>query len=229
MTKSKQRTRKPRVGSRTEPKQVDISQFSSLDDALDKADPGSRYVVLAERLISSPEGFPMTPLVMFWMSMLARAGSIHGALARELRQENPHAVYPLLRAMAEGAVLVIYVLDHPRYAISVMFTESQIPEGVPRRKTVKALIDHAAKHFPGMTHFYRELSEGTHFGSVAMWAPLSLEDKDTRRFSYSSGPRWKDEQQALVACAQTLEMAAAMEFALRRFAEQHVWPLASTA
>jgi hypothetical protein len=66
---------------------------------------------------------------------------------------------------------------------------------------------------------YKELCEVTHFGAVAMWMPHRIEAGDESRLSWTSYPRWKQDTEALVACAQTLEMSAAMDDALRRLGQ----------
>lgn len=221
---AKKRTGKPKAQrARYEPKRVDVGQFSTLDDALEKINPGSRYVDIAALLMPlGPNGMPSNLLVMFWMSMITRGESLHQAISRETEQSNPHAVFPLIRAFAEAVVLVMYTLDHPEYVSAVVVTPGQLPKGSPKRKSIKALIDYTLKHFPGMALLYAELSEATHFGAAAMWTSLRMEDREERRWSWSSGPQWRNDEQCLVACAQTLELAGAMDSALRQFAERHV-------
>lgn len=53
------------------------------------------------------------------------------------------------------------------------------------------------------------------------------EDASGLRTTWTSYPRWRNEEHALIACAQTLELADATEFYLRRFCERHVLPLKS--
>lgn len=78
-----------------------------------------------------------------------------------------------------------------------------------------------------MKDVYAELSEATHFGAIAMWASLTIEGEGESglRTTWASYPRWRNEEQALIACAQTLELASAMESLLRQCFERHVLPL----
>jgi hypothetical protein len=76
-----------------------------------------------------------------------------------------------------------------------------------------------------MKMVYAELSEATHFGATAMWMPHSIECEEERLLSWSSGPQWRSDEEALIACAWTLELADAMELALRQLAERYVLPL----
>jgi hypothetical protein len=207
---------------------LDLSQFASLDDALNKVEPGSRYLDVGRLLIPIGDGMPMTLTTMFWFSMITRSEGLHQAIAREIRQNNPHAVFPLIRAFAEAVVLVLYVHDHPNYIGLLTTRPDELPKNGPKRKSMQALIHHASKQAAGMKSVYAELSEATHFGAVAMWASHTIEgdEQSGLRTTWTSYPRWRDDEQAMVACAQTLELADAMESLLRAFAERHVTPAA---
>ena len=203
-------------------KMLDFGQFASLEDAMDKAEPGDRYLNVGSVLLPQAEAgpIPTTLLTFFWMSMLTRSQGLHGAIAREIRHENAHAVFPLLRAFAEAVALVMYVSEHPNYVQAL--TQRPSEKGAPKRKSVQALISHAAKNAPGLKHVYADLSEAAHFGAVAMWASIRPEDDDGEAgFSWSSHPRWRDDQ-AYIACAQVIELAEAMDQLLRRFAVWHL-------
>lgn len=205
---------------------LDLSQFTSLDDALSKIEPRDRYLEIGRPLVPVSAGMPMTMPYMFWTSMLARSQGLHEAIAREARMANAHAVFPLLRSFVEAVALVIYVLDHPDYVDVLTVRPSEIAPGGRRRKSPQALIAYASKQAPGMKDVYAELSEATHFGAIAMWASWSIaeEEEGSRRVLWSNEPRWRSEQQALIACAQTLELADAMIVYLGQFRDRHILP-----
>lgn len=195
-----------------------------------KVESGDRYLEIGKVLLPlGGGGMPMTLTTLFWFSMITRSEGLHGAVAREIREGNPHAVFPLIRAFAEAVVLVIYVNDRPKYIDVLTSRPSELSKGGPKRTSIQALINYASKHAPGMKDVYAELSEATHFGAIAMWASHIIEDEDESGFrtTWTSYPRWRTEEQALIACAQTLELANAMEFFLRQFCERHVLPLKS--
>ena len=81
-----------------------------------------------------------------------------------------------------------------------------------------------------MKGVYTELSEATHFGAIAMWASWSIADDDDEQGSrlawWTNEPRWRNDKQALIACAQMLELSDAMLVYLRRFRDRHLIPLA---
>jgi hypothetical protein len=207
---------------------LDLGQFASLDDALTKVAPGSRYLDVGSLLLPvGDEGLPMTLPIMFWFSMITRSEGLHAAIAREISEGNPHAVVPLRRAFAEAVVLLIYVNDHPGYIQALIARPREQPEGARRRKSIQSLIQYASKHAPGMKDVYADLSEATHFGAIAMWASVSIEGESESGLqpSWASSPRWRSEEQALICCAQTHELADAMQHLLRAFYERHVDPL----
>ena len=209
------------------PKRVNISQFESVDDALEKVEPKSRYVEIGAMLLPLESGMPSTLQSLFWMSMITRSEGLHQAIARECKNANPYSVFPLIRAFAEAVLLVFYVNDHPRYVRTLIVPERELPKGGPKRKSIKALISYASEHAPGMEGVYRELSEATHFGSTAMWIAHKPEGRGAEglRTSWSSEPRWRSDEEALIACAMALEIADAMDAVLRAFTRRHVLPL----
>ncbi|HEY8775029.1 MAG TPA: hypothetical protein VIM33_00970 [Gaiellaceae bacterium] len=146
---------------------LDLSQFASCDDAFEKVEPGDRYLKIAmlQMPVGPDERMPITLTSMFWTSMINRSEGLHQAISREIRQGNPHAVYPLIRALAESVVLVIYVMDHPEYVPVLTTRPKELPSGSPKRKSPQALISYASSHAPGMKEVYAELSEATHFGA----------------------------------------------------------------
>jgi hypothetical protein len=203
---------------------LDLSQFTSVEDATRKVEPGERYIEIGKLLLPHAEGRPLTMPLLFFLSMITRSQGLHSAIAREIREGNPHAVFPLVRAFAEAVTLVIYVTDDPGYIDLISARASELPKTGPKRKSMQKLITHASKHAPGLKNVYAELSEATHFGAVAMWAAHAIEDEDdgVLSTSWTSYPRWRSDDQALIACAQTLELADAMGFFLRRFAVRHL-------
>lgn len=54
---------------------------------------------------------------------------------------------------------------------------------------------------------YRELSEYSHFDSLAVWNAHSL--VGDRTVSWTDAPRWRDMEHFQVACAQAHELAVA--------------------
>jgi len=203
---------------------LDLEQFASVEDAVEKVKLGQRYFEIGERMLALGENVPMNYPIAFWFSMISRAEGLHGAIAREIAESNPHAVFPLLRAFAEAVVLVNYVYGHPTYVEVLTSRPREQPKGGQKRKSIQALIDYSKKEAPGMKNVYAELSEATHFGATAMWSAhvIEGEDEDSLQTSWTNSPRWRSHEQALIACALTLEFAEAMTTLLHNFFEQHI-------
>lgn len=215
-----------------EPDKLDLSQFASLDEAMEKAEPGDRYLNIGKRLLPfSPTGMPLTYMTLFWFSMITRSQALHGAIAREIRESNPYAVFPLIRAFVEAVVLVIYVNDHAAYVDLLTSRPRDLPKNGPKRKSIQALISYASKHAPGLKNVYAELSEATHFGAIAMWTPHAIENEDesSMKTSWTHYPRWRSDEEAFIACAQILELANAMEALLSQFYMRHIEPVRQSA
>lgn len=205
------------------PERLDLGQFESVEDALKKIEPGDRYLEVGKIAMRDGDDggdLAMTLPVLFWFSMITRSQGLHEAIVREIREGNPHAVFPLIRALAESVVLVFYVADHPQYVEALIDHPRNFGKDGPRRKSIQALIAYAGDHAPGMKDVYANLSEATHFGSTAMWA--SMTPDEDQHFTWQSSPRWRSDEQALIACAQTLELADAMTHLLTRIAERFV-------
>jgi len=83
------------------------------------------------------------------------------------------------------------------------------------------LVADAVKHAPGFKDAHDELSDFTHFGSTAMWSPFVLA-KDGESFSWTSYPRWKNDEQALIAAALTLEVSDATHILLGNFGGKYL-------
>jgi len=201
---------------------VDLTQFATADDALDKIDLGERYLRQYKRFIR--QGMDLNTLVIFYSSMVSRSVALHSAISREIRQSNPHAVLPMMRAFAEDVLVLIYVIDKPKYVNSLLSRLRDLPEQAPKRKSVQTLLNHAAPVAPGFKMVYSELCEGTHFGTVALWTSHSVVESDDEdsagTWSWQSAPHWRADKDMLIACAQLLELADAMEAYLEIFGDK---------
>ncbi len=201
---------------------LNLRQFSSVEDAMAKVEPGDRYRSIANDLRLA-EGDDLTVVLMFFLTVISRCDGLHSAIAREIRRSNAHGVFPMIRALAETVMMLIYVNDHIQYINVLTVRASELPQDGPKRKSIQALIAYASKEAPGLKHVYAELSEITHFGSAAMWAAHTVRTDEQSRstWSWTSAPRWRNNQ-AEIACAQTLELADAAGHYLREFAGRHL-------
>lgn len=128
---------------------------------------------------------------------------------------------PLIRAYAEGSALLIYVFDHVGYIEALIEDPKERQPSAPARLKVGKLVAYAVNHAPGFKHAYDELTDFTHFGATAMWSPFVLSD-DGESFSWTSYPRWKNDEQALIAAALTLEVSDVTHILLGNFGRRYL-------
>jgi hypothetical protein len=199
------------------PLMLNLDQFDSPSKA--KVAIKAQRVFDREAHSALNEAVGLTILTMFVMSAVVRARGLYEGIVREIQHDNPHAVFPLMRQFAETVAMAFYVADHPEYADVITERERDKPAGTRRRKTIQALIGHVEKVYaPQFGDVYAELSEVAHFGTVAMWIAHRLEG-ESGGTSWSSIPRWRDDRQLYVACAQLLELREAMSGAIRQLGE----------
>ena len=209
------------VSQKDPPALLDLNRWESVEEAIAELSQRSRAFddALAPylELNMKAAGGALTMYLMFVMSAATRARGLHEAIVREIRQSNPHAVFPLMRTLLETAALSFYVSEHPDYVRSIAERPGEAQPGTPRRRSPQSLIDYMDRS--GLTHqlaaVYRELCEITHFGTVGMWAAYTADEENERRFTWSSAPRFRGDT-AMVACAQLDELTTMMEGAMRR-------------
>jgi hypothetical protein len=200
---------------------VDLAQFESVEDAIEKVAAAGDYDEVAKHFLAASGVDPTSLPVLFFSSMVNRCNSLHAAIAREMQAHNPHAVFPLIRAYSEGSALLIYVYDHVDYVEALLDRPKERRQNTPARLKVGKLVAYAVKHAPGFKHAYDELTEFTHFGSTAMWSPFVLLDEG-ERFSWTSYPRWRNDEQAMIAAALTLEVSDATHTLLVNFGGRYL-------
>jgi len=193
---------------------LDLNQFDSVADALERVQPGDEYDDVVRRLFAVTGG-ELTELTMFFLSAVARANGLHHGIAQAIAAENPHAAFPLIRQFAETVAVVLYVADNPHYARVISTRPDQRSKGGPKRRSMQYLVNYMDKnHADQFGAVWKELCEATHYGAVAWALPFTTSDDEDRDFEWRSRPHWKNDRDALIACAQTLECADTMETAL---------------
>jgi hypothetical protein len=144
------------------------------------------------------------------MGLLARAQGFHESIVSAIRDGNPYAAFTLLRAYAENAAAIAYLSDKPQ-AIGRFFGD-----GHPL--AVGKLVAHAGKHFDGFKKVYDALSEYAHPASRSVIASHRVEDLPDGMvgLGWQSAPRFKSDNDHLMACAWLWELAEAHDHLIRR-------------
>lgn len=194
---------------------LDLERWDSVAEAVAQLSMGSRafeealfpYLELNQREADGA----ITMFSLFVMSTASRARGLHAAVIREIQNENPHAVFPIMRSLLETAALAFYVSEHPKYVKAVAEHPKDRSPGTPNRKSPQALVDFMDRqgHTGQLATVYRDLCEITHFGTTGMWAAYAVDGADTGGFSWTSAPRFRDNT-GLIACGQLDELTTLM-------------------
>jgi hypothetical protein len=212
--------------------QVDVSQYASVDDALlAAATLADRFPDITARAVSEDNPAKLFGLRhMFLMSAVARAKGLHDGIVREIRADDPHTVFPLLRTYVELGGLLNYVAEKPDYVQKLMANPRDDPAG-RGRVTFQAVWSVAKRRYPGIKNAYAELSEFGHFGSSGVFASWSFDDSDPRpgtlgHVRHKLGPGWRDpDRDPKLAAAWLVEANDMVLREATRFLEAHVLPL----
>jgi hypothetical protein len=211
---------------------VDLSQYASVDEALSAAaEIAEHFRHLSVRAVTEDNpGKLVGKGHIFLTSALARAKGLHDGIVREIRADDTHTTFPLLRTYVELGGLLAYVTEKPAYLDRLMANPRDSPVG-RRRVSFEAVWSVARRRYPGIKMAYTELSEFGHFGSFGVWASWSFDDSDPEPgtlglLSHKFGPGWRDEDRDPKLAAAWLVEADQMAFReATRFLEAHILPL----
>lgn len=199
----------------TDKKLVDYSHFDSLEQALESVERERGYDDLVKSIMcrhNDATGGEFGMLWLFFCSMATRMRGLHDSVAREIRSGNPHSSFSLIRQLAETIALAFYVADHPRYVETIAAGPGARDRELPKRKSVKAIIDHMDRtRADQYGRLYADLCKITHFDNAAMW--ISYEADEDGTFTWTSFPRFKDDND-LYAVGLLAEMSVMIEHAL---------------
>lgn len=158
---------------------------------------------------------PITMDHLIVCGVVARAQSLHEACVAAIESDNPHAAFTLLRAYAEQCAAVVYMADRPERAEGLWnHTEGH---GVP----VGVITNHAQRSgkIPNFKPLYDQLSKYAHPTAVGLYSSMRVGDDST--FDWQSAPRFKHDDDKLMAYVWCIELAQAInkfafEFAVAR-------------
>lgn len=185
---------------------LDLSRFQTADDAIARAAEGcpSRYTEVAKRHLFGTTD--MSVGSMLFESFVSRLRGLHEGVVREIAASNPHSALPLIRAWVEVVTIGLYVLRHPTY---VDFLAHRPSADGPARKSFEAMFHAVREDASQLKLVYRQLSDYSHFASLAVWNAHSIDDAEQGMTSWTDVPRWRDERHFQIACAQAHELASA--------------------
>lgn len=146
---------------------------------------------------------------------VARAQSLHEASIASVQANNPHAAFTLLRAYAEQCAAILYMTDHPEKAKPLS------GEGAGYGVKIGTITNYAQNsgRMPSFREVYNRLSKYAHPSAAGHFASVRV--GDDRSISWQSAPRFKREEEKLIAYGWCVEFAHATklfgyEFAIAR-------------
>lgn len=187
---------------------VDTSQFASIADALEAVHPRSIYNDLAPLYFSSVPEEPGVPQLVL-QAMLVRMNGLHQGIHRELANDNPFGVWPLMRAFFELEVAMLYVSRYPALITAFATRHSDKSGDDISLPSMQKMLHKIRDEIPAGRDAYRQFCDMAHTGSLATWSAFNVKSHDldgTLTLEWSSQPRFRDGQ-ALIAAAQLKQLS----------------------
>ena len=199
---------------------LDVNRFSSREDWLNFAqgDLPKAYTNLASARFAI--GAPKSSAHILYQSFVSKGRGLHEGSYREIVANNPHGVFPLNRAFLELVSLLLYSIRNPYY-IDVLTGAG--PNRSRAKKKFQAIFDAIKDEAPGMKDAYKELSDYSHFGALAVYNVHVPEGEEIlRRTSWTDAPRWSSEDDFRIACSQLSELHVELIAGLGTFSEKYL-------
>jgi len=199
---------------------VDTSWFTTLEAALKLLTPGARYDELALRhFVPVPEGEPSIERLVL-QSLLVRIHGLHRGIWRGLADDNPWEVWPLMRAMFELEVTMLFVSRRPEYFDALSAGPSATRRDHPALPKMTKMLNQVRDAIPAGVAAYAELSDVTHVGVKATWMARQVRPVDDGLIlTWNSRPTFRPEQ-VPIAAAQLRELVDGCAFALEELVAQ---------
>jgi len=217
------------MASKPQPPRVDLSRFASVQDAIEKAEASfARFVPLAKRILVADQGNLHEPSI-FMLSAVARATGLCAGVVHAVETENPHAAFPVLRSYADVVLVVRYVWHRPAYLPTALRGPKNLRPGDMKARTSQAMISVVSAKAPGFAAAWDELSDMTHFGSLAIWNAWQLDTSAPAantlgRVNFATYPRWKTATDPLLVCGWLIELSDALSDTLEQMLEDWFRP-----
>jgi hypothetical protein len=199
---------------------VDTSQFASVDDALQAVHPYSMYNDLAPEYFSNSPEEPGIPQLVL-QAMLVRMNGLHQGIHRELVNDNPFGVWPLMRSFFELEVAILYVSHYPRLITAFASGLSGTGQNDISLPSMQKMLHKIRDVIPTGAEAYRQFCDMAHVGALATWSAFNVMDEGdgTLHLEWSSQPRFRDGQ-VLIAAAQLKQLSETTVLAFKELVEK---------
>lgn len=190
-----------------------LAKYGVRDEASGRAnaEQAREYLLTVATSVVQEGAFTIDHLIV--AGMVTRAQSLHEAALGAVNADNPHAAFTLLRAYIEQCAAALYLTEHPDKAERLWndFEGHGVPIG---RITGYADRSGRFRHF---RRVYDQLSKYAHPSSISHFAGMRMEDRN--HFTFQTAPRFKRDEEKLVAYAWLIEFAYIIHVFLFEYAE----------
>ena len=201
---------------------VDTAWFTTLDVALVELDPGEVYHGLARRWFKNQAVVDPPTEHLVLQSLLVRMAGLHRGIWQGLADDNPFAVWPLMRAFFELEVTMAYLTRHPTKIAALAAKPSGSNPGAPVLPTFSRMLTAVRDLIPAGQAAYQELSDITHIGVPATWSAHRVETADEGLdLQWSSRPTFRPEQ-VPVAASQLRQLVEGVLYVFGVLAETYL-------
>lgn len=190
-----------------------LAKYGVTDEATgrENAEQAREYLLAVATSVIQEGDFTMDHLIV--AGMVARAQSLHEAALSAINSDNPHAAFTLLRAYIEQCAAALYLTDHPDKAEPLW--KDPDGHGVPVGR-MTSYADSSGR-FGQFRRVYDQLSKYAHPSSISHFAAMRMGEGN--HFTFQTAPRFKRDEEKLVAYAWLIEFAHTAHVFLFEFAE----------
>lgn len=175
------------------------------------AEQAREYLLIVATSVVQEGAITMDHLIV--AGMVARAQSLHEAALDAINSDNPHAAFTLLRAYIEQCAAALYLTDHPDKA-ERLWNDLE-GHGVPIGR-ITNYADRSGR-FRYFRRVYDQLSKYAHPSSISHFAGMRIAEGN--HFTFQTAPRFKRDDEKLVAYAWLIEFAYITHVFLFEYAE----------
>lgn len=181
------------------------------DSGSQRAKKARENLLMVARSVLQEGAITMDHLI--FAGMVARTQALHEAALSAIDSNNPHAAFTLLRAYIEQCAAALYILDHPEK--SEPLWNYRDGRGVKIGR-ITSYADRSGR-FEGFRRLYDQLSKYAHPSSVSHFA--NMRAGNDGEFTFQTAPRFKRDEEKLVAYAWLIEFSCIAHGFLFEFAE----------
>lgn len=194
---------------------VNTEWWTTLEAAAPILAPGERYHMMAGRFFPATHEEPAIERLVL-QSLFVRIHGLHRGIWNGLVDNNPWQVWPLMRAMFELEVVMLFIAQAPQYFAALSAGPSADRLDYPALPGVAKMLHRVRDEIPSGVRAYWELSDVTHVGPKAIWMAHTVHlTGDALTLTWRSQPTFRPEQ-IPIAASQLRELIEGCAIAFER-------------